>query len=53
MIDADELVEKKQKLFKRVFGAKYSLSLLGMQASQKANVPLSLHEPKALHLSVK
>ena len=35
MMDADELVEKKQKLFKQVFGAKYSLSLLGMQVSQK------------------
>lgn len=38
MIDEEELVAKKQKLFKRVFGAKYSLSLLGMQVAQKNDV---------------
>ena len=42
MIDADELVEKKQKLFKRVFGAKYSLSLLEMQVSQKDDTRILL-----------
>ena len=42
MMEADELVEKKQKLFKRVFGAKYSLSLLGMQVSQKDDTRILL-----------
>ena len=44
MIDADELVEKKQKLFKLVFGAKYLLSLLEMRVAQKeeAHVLLSV-----------
>lgn len=42
MIDANELVEKKQKLFKRAFGAKYSLSLLEMQVSQKDDTRILL-----------
>ena len=42
MMDADELVEKKQKLFNRVFGAKYSLSLLEMQVSQKDDTRILL-----------
>lgn len=42
MIDANELVEKKQKLFKRVFGAKYSLSLLELQVAQKDEVHVLL-----------
>ena len=42
MMEANELVEKKQKLFKRVFGAKYSLSLLEMQVSQKDDTRILL-----------
>ena len=42
MIDANELVEKKQKLFKRVFGAKYLLSLLEMRVAQQEEAHILL-----------